>query len=365
VAHVRKLDGGKYQARYRGPDGREHARNFTRKTDADRFLTSTEAAKLRGDFIDPTLARTPVREWRAQHERTTSVRPSTRATIGDYWRLYVGPWFDDLPIGAVDHVAVLSWLADLNARGLSAATRSKALQTLNKVMGAAVDAGLIPRNPCARVPHPKVERREMRFLSPDDVARLADTIDPRYRAWVVFGAYAGTRPGEAAALRRSRVDLLRGRVEIAETLVDVGGRLHFGPPKTRAGHRTVSLPRAVVRELEEHLGKWSGSELVFTAPEGGPLRPGLFRRRFWHPATATAGLEGLRPHDLRHTAVALWIAAGASPREIAARAGHTSVVTVLDRYGHLLPELDDRLRDRLDEMYVVAERGGTVVSLPV
>ena len=82
------------------------------------------------------------------------------------------------------------------------------------------------------------------------------------------------------------------------------------------------------------------------------------------PAAAAAGLDGLRPHDLRHTAVALWIAAGASPREIAARAGHTSVVTVLDRYGHLLPELDDRLRDRLDEMFVAAGRAGTVVSLP-
>jgi hypothetical protein len=55
---------------------------------------------------------------------------------------------------------------------------------------------------------------------------------------------------------------------------------------------------------------------------------------------ADANLEGLRIHDLRHTAVALWIAAGASPKEVAARAGHTSVSFVLDRYGHLFPEAD-------------------------
>jgi integrase len=63
-------------------------------------------------------------------------------------------------------------------------------------------------------------------------------------------------------------------------------------------------------------------------------------------------LPGLRIHDLRHTAVALWIAAGASPKEVAARAGHTSVSFVLDRYGHLFPESDAALRDhRLDLLF--------------
>jgi hypothetical protein len=62
-----------------------------------------------------------------------------------------------------------------------------------------------------------------------------------------------------------------------------------------------------------------------------------FRARIWRPATRNAGLDGLRIHDLRHTAVALWIAAGANPKEVAARAGHTSVSFTLDRYGHCTP----------------------------
>ena len=78
--------------------------------------------------------------------------------------------------------------------------------------------------------------------------------------------------------------------------------------------------------------------MVFTAPKGGLLRVIAFRARIWRPATRTAGLDGLRIHDLRHTAVALWIAAGANPKEVAARAGHTSVSFTLDRYGHLYPE---------------------------
>jgi len=79
-----------------------------------------------------------------------------------------------------------------------------------------------------------------------------------------------------------------------------------------------------------------------------------------------AGLESLRVHDLRHTAVALWIAAGASPNEVAERAGHTSVRTVLDVYGGLYPEADAALRGRLEELYAAGVEGaadGVIVDL--
>jgi len=104
---------------------------------------------------------------------------------------------------------------------------------------------------------------------------------------------------------------------------------------------------------------------VFTAPQGGPLRVTGFRARVWRPATRAAGLDGLRIHDLRHTAVALWIAVGANPKEVAARAGHSSVSFTLDRYGHLYPEADSALRDRLDALYGAVQPApeGTVVRL--
>ena len=105
---------------------------------------------------------------------------------------------------------------------------------------------------------------------------------------------------------------------------------------------------------------------VFTADKGGVLRPSNFRVKVWLPAIRAAGLAPLRPHDLRHTAVALWIAAGANPKEVSARAGHSSVSFTLDRYGHLYPEVDVALRDRLDALYGTAQPApaSTVVRLP-
>jgi integrase len=173
------------------------------------------------------------------------------------------------------------------------------------------------------VPLPKIEREEMRFLTPE-IVDLAEAIHARYRVLVFVGAYSGLRMGELAGLRQSRVDLLAGAVTVAEILTEVKGKLIAGPPKTRARGRTVGLPPFVVRELEAHLAvaQRPGSH-IFTAPGGGPLRVSGFRgARLWVPASRAAGLQGVRIHDLRHTAVALWIAAGATPKEVAVRGAH-------------------------------------------
>ncbi|MBA3303412.1 MAG: site-specific integrase, partial [Acidimicrobiia bacterium] len=90
--------------------------------------------------------------------------------------------------------------------------------------------------------------------------------------------------------------------------------------------------RLVADELASHFETYGVARdgLVFTAPQGGPVRPTLWRRRVWLPALERAGLEGLRLHDLRHTAVAFWIAAGAHVGTIQSLAGHTSAAVVLD-----------------------------------
>jgi len=356
-----------YRARYRDPAGREHAKVFARKADAQRFLTEMENHKLKGTWTDPALGRVLFRDWLGEWwATTTNLRPTTRERNETLLRRYALPRFGDVALVAISQRDVRAWVADLNGRGLAPATVQKAYQLLGKVMGAAVDAGMVMQTPCRRVPLPKVEREEMRFLTPAEIARLADAIDQRYRALVLVAAYGGLRIGELAGLRRRRVDLLRGTVEVAEIVTEAEGVLRFGPPKTRAGRRTVGLPRAVVDELAAYLVRAESEAFVFAAPEGGPLRVHGFRARVWRPATRRAELDGLRIHDLRHTAVALWIAVGANPKEVAARAGHTSVSFTLDRYGHLYPEADTALRDRLDALYVAGEQAGAgmVIELP-
>lgn len=367
MANIEKR-GASYRVRYRTPEGRSRNKSFDRRVDAQRFATSVENSKLVGTYVDPSAGRKTFGKWWFECERSTvDLRPSTRARDESYGRQYLLPRFEHTPIGRIDHLAVKTWVAELSARGLAPATVVKAAQLLGRTLRAAVDAGLIPANTAERVGLPRIERHEMRFLTPAQVAVLADTIDERYRAFVWIMAYGGLRPGEMFALRGGRVDVLHGRIDVAETVVEVKGRHHVGPPKTKAGRRSVPLPRSVLAKVEDYVTSVPPGAVLFPAPEGGYVRASLFRRRFWYPACVAAGLgtltkaedgkihyDGLRIHDLRHTAIGLWIAAAASPNEIAARAGHESVVTVLDRYGHLLPGTGERVNDALDAMIMVS-----------
>ena len=74
-----------------------------------------------------------------------------------------------------------------------------------------------------------------------------------------------------------------------------------------------------------------------------------------HPGALPAHLHGLRFHDLRHTCAALSIAAGAHPKLIAARLGHSTVQITLDRYGHLFPSVEEALAEALDAAFTAAE----------
>lgn len=230
-----------------------------------------------------------------------NLRPSTLARDDGYTERYLLPTFGRRQVAQITNMHVRAWIAELSARELAPAKVVKAGQIMGKIMRAAVEARLIASSPCDGVALPRVERTEMRFLTSSEVITLAEIIHPRYSALVYLAAYGGLRVGELFGLRAKRLDLLRGRLEMAEVVVNVAGRLHFDPPKTSAGQRTVPLPKVVTAALGEHLARYPAGpdELVFTAPEGGTVRLDLWRKRFWRPAGASPGWS----HFARTTSV--------------------------------------------------------------
>ena len=363
---TKRLSTGKpaYLVRFRTPDGVQRNKQFARRRDAERYANLVEIDLAQGTWVDPRLGRITVGEWFERWWPTvTDLRPTTRARDEASFRNHVLPVFGSTPLGRLDRTRLREWvtgLSDPDGQALAPATVVKAVQVFNKVVRAAVQDRLIAHNPLEKLPVPKIARDEMRFLTVEELWRLADAIDPRYRGIVLLGGYGGIRIGEMLALRWNAVDTTAQRVSVISTMTDLAGRISFGPPKTKAAVRTVTVPGFVIRELAAGPSPaGTGDTLVFRSPEGHVLRPGLFRRRCWNPAVDQAALTPLRIHDLRHTAVALWIAAGANPKQIATRAGHTSVSVVLDRYGHLLPQHEDPLMLALEASAPATKRLGT------
>ncbi len=106
--------------------------------------------------------------------------------------------------------------------------------------------------------------------------------------------------------------------------------------------------RRACRACARYPGK---DEYIFTSPEGGPLHRYNFYRRVWKPALVAAGLEGLRIHDLRHTAASVAINAGAPVKQVQQMLGHSSATVTLDTYSHIFPSLSDQLREGLERAF--------------
>ena len=162
-------------------------------------------------------------------------------------------------------------------------------------------------------------------------------------------AYCGLRYGELAALRVRDVDLLRRRLTVARSVTDVDGHLVFGDPKTHQC-RQVPVPRFLVEALAAACAGRGPDELVFTSPAGGVLRNNNWRRRAFNPAAIRVGLDGLTPHELRHTAASLAVSAGANVKAVQRMLGHASAAMTLDVYSGLFGDDLDVVAERLDAL---------------
>ncbi|MBA2313579.1 MAG: tyrosine-type recombinase/integrase [Actinobacteria bacterium] len=355
MAWTLRLPSGRWRAEYRDPHGRKRGQSFDRKADATRWLAAQTTAMARGDYVDPTLGRATLEDfWPRFQTSARNLRPSTQATYEALARVHILPQLGRARLGSITRLDIEEWLQGLQAAGVGPSTANAAHRVLRRVLQAACDAGLVARNPAAGVKAPRPPREEMRFLSPQEVHAIALEVQPRYRALIILLGFCGLRIGEATALAVSDLDLLRSEVRIRRAFAEVRGELLLGRPKTKAGARAVALPNFVREALSAHLSEFPSSpdSFLFTAPEGGAVRRSLFRTRVWQPALGRAGIANPLPrvHDLRHSAAAIAISAGAHPKLIQDMLGHASIVMTLDRYAHLFSSVGEDLARRVDEL---------------
>lgn len=369
MAHVQKRGPNRWRARYRDADGREHSQTFTRKADAENWLTTVSAARLRGEWCDPRLGRTTFKEWTERvEEMRVDRRPTTAARDAALMKTRVMPTFENRQLGRISTTDVRLWIAGLNRADLAPTTVRKCYQLLARVLAEAVESGLIAHSPCRNVQLPTDERHEPVLVTPEQVHALADAVPARYRALVLTAAYTGLRWGELAGLRVERLDFLRRRIEVTEILIEVDGKLSVGPPKTRKSRGSISFPNALAPVLSEHIKRYvEPGGLVFTSRDGTPLRRSNFRRRVWLPAAKAAKLpEGASFHSLRHACASWLIHAGANPLDVAEKLRHSRVGTTMGTYAHLFPGTDQRTDELLEAAFVKATQreDGSTTSLP-
>lgn len=347
MASIAKRPDGQWRARYRDLANKEHSRHFRRKVDAQHWIDSVTTAVNTGMYVDPRRTRLTVSEWSARWlETKVDLKATTRRGYEAMLRVHITPTWGAVKLIDVSHEAVAAWVARLHGSGLAASTVRQAHRVLSLVLTLAVRDGRLARNPAIGVPLPRAVRSEQVFLTHTQVEELADAAG-RDRLTILFLAYTGVRYGEMAALRVRNLDMMRRRALIAEAVSDVNGHAVFDTPKTHQ-RRQVPIPRFLANDLVSLVAGKLPDDFVFAAAKGGVLHLRNFRRASFDPAVRTAGIDGLTPHALRHTAASLAIAGGANVKVVQTMLGHKSATMTLDLYGHLFADQLDDVAEAMD-----------------
>ncbi|WP_041988186.1 tyrosine-type recombinase/integrase [Streptomyces sp. AcH 505] len=347
---------GRWRVRWYGPDGKDKALTFAKLPQAEAEKNAITARLDKGSYRDPQSGKAAFKA--VAEEWYGSLRKQGRTTKNDYRELldnYVIPKWGDWQVSSMRWEDVSAWLTDLceqpgkRGRKLGPARVTKTYRVGGMVMKRAVISNRIAASPFHDHDLPvKIEDDEHVYLTHEQLERLAEGAGDQWRLVLVLG-YCGIRWAEASAIKVGRLNLETRRIRVVQNYTDVKGVLALGPVKNHE-KRSVPLPRSFADELAELTKGKGANDLLFTAPEGGPLRYANFRNRIFDPAVKVAGLAdlGITPHKLRHTAASLAIAAGADVKVVQLMLGHKSAAMTLDVYGHLWPDRLDEVADALD-----------------
>jgi len=354
---ARHGSGSRWRASYVDEQGGEHAKSFSRKTDAQQWLNKHVSDQVTGTWTDPALSGVTFGTMAERWLSTKATRaPKTFAEYQSLLESIVLPRWEDLPLREIRFDELQTWTTGLSVdgsarfegKGLSAARVQATYQVVGAVLKFAVRAKYLPANPAEGIELPRQPESDQRYLTHEQLHRLA-VASGRLRTLVLVLGYCGLRFGEAAALRVADVDLNGRRIRVRRSVTYVRKTgLVEGPTKNQST-RAVPIPAFLGALLKTEISDRPGDALVFeSARGGGYLKINQARYTITKATAAVEGCDGLRLHDLRHTCASLAISSGANVKVVQRLLGHKTAVMTLDRYGHLLPDDLDTVADAFD-----------------
>jgi integrase len=371
----RRGTGRRWRARYIDPDGHERSRSFDRKIDAERFLAEVEHSKIAGSYRDPDAGRITLRKYAAGWVESYPADSSRGENVRRQLRLHILPGLGTALLSQLEQrpSMVQRFLAGLPMGDGGA---SQVAITLQTILGAAVDDGLISRNPC-KVRSVRMPRQPKQKIVPWTAAQIRAVragLPPQWQLVTDCGAGLGLRQGEIFGLAVDAVGFLQRRVRVVRQVKRVGGRLWFALPKG-GKERDVPLPGTVSLVLAAHIEAFPPVEVTLPWNEpgnrrrhgkpvtaalllsrnGGPVLPATFNSGSWIPARNSAGITAGGMHQLRHYYASALLAGGVDVKALSEYLGHHDPAITLRIYAHLMPSAEGRALRAIEAAFAEAD----------
>lgn len=251
-----------------------------------------------------------------------------------------------------------------NSRTLSPKTVLEHHRLISTVLDQASKEGLVPFNVASKATLPKVQKKEVNYFQPEQVAAIREALERepvKWRTLVHLLLITGARRGEVLGLKWDKVDFEGNRIHICNNVLYSPDRgVYEDTPKTATSDRYISLPAETMQLLRQYRAWQSGERLrlggyyqdqgfLFAQDSGKPMHPdnvNVWLRNF----SKRHGLPYINPHAFRHTMASILRFSGADDVSVSKRLGHSSVSVTNNIYSHLIKKADQRNADILSDV---------------
>jgi integrase len=355
---------------YIDQDGVDRIKTFARKNDADAFENQTGVDISKGTHVADSKSVTVNEAGRLWLESVTGAGLE-RTTIEQYRQHlnHMAPYIGHSKLSQLNAPIIRTFEDRLRANGRSPVMVNYVVRSLGALLADAQERGLVVRNAVRELSRHRGKGKDRQnerhngklkvgidIPTNDEIKRILAAAEGRWRPFLHTAVFTGLRGSELRGLRWIDVDLSKAELHVRQR---ADRYAKIGPPKSKAGERTIPLPPDLVKMLREWKLACPIGELGLVFPNGAgkpEFHTNVLQRGF-QPTLLAAGVTtktdgALQPkytglHSLRHWFASWCINRRADGgRELPAKnvqglLGHSSIVVTLDTYGHLYPRGDD------------------------
>jgi len=324
------------------------------KKDAEKYRNKILREVDLGNFVEPSkvILRDHLENWLDNNVKNNN-QESTYKNYKQTLKNYIYPAIGDFKLSDITAQEIQRNYNFLSKR-LSSATIRNAHAVLRKGLEDAVKMGLIPNNPAKRVSAPRAEKKEIMVLSGEELGRfLLEAREDKFFGLFLILATTGLRPSEGRALKWDDFDLAKKTVSIRRSIDKDNSKGEFKELKTKKSYRKIILFPGVVRVLKEKKQneKINTLNLVFPNEQGKPIQHRNLVRRHFKPILNKAEIDKkFNLYGLRHTFATLMLSEGIHPKIVSEMLGHESTSTTLDLYSHVLPDMQEQVVGRWENI---------------
>lgn len=336
---------------------------YKNKKDAEKHLIDLKSSINNNKFIISKDITFVDRFKMYLYDDTKDFSPLTIKNEEYVLKSIIQPFFNDILLKDVTPYILQTFINNIYAK-YAKSTSKRNVTSVKAVLNEAYRLKEINENPCDFVKSPVAKDSKTQIKEPfskEECKYVIENLEGKYfEIPFLLMLTMGLRAGEVCGLKWEDIDFNKNTISINRVLITVKSQKIFKEPKTDGSIRTLSAPSELIEKLKKLKLKHSEyklagllesrfEDLVCFTTVLTPWSSGRLNEVF-RDFCKKYDIRQIRLHDLRHTHATMLVLSGTDFKTISARLGHKDIKITLNRYSHVLEEMDQQASDNISNI---------------